>query len=82
MLGCVEAVLETLGFEPYRASPTEVRLRNCPFDPLARVYTPVVCGVGQAVIDGVVQGVGARQLRVAREERPDQCCGVITAAPR
>ena len=78
LLGCVEAVLERLGFEPYRASPSEVRLRNCPFDPLSRVYTPLVCGVGQAVIRGVIQGVGADELRVGRQEDRDLCCGLVT----
>jgi predicted ArsR family transcriptional regulator len=77
LLGCVEAVLEGLGFEPYRASPSEVRLRNCPFDPLSRLYTPLVCGVGQAIITGVTQGVGATELRVGRHEQPDRCCGLI-----
>lgn len=78
LLKCVEAVLESLGFEPYRASAAEVRLRNCPFDPLSRLYTPLVCGVGQAVISGIVQGVGADLLRVGRDEQPDRCCGVVT----
>ena len=78
LLDCVEAVLESLGFEPYRASPSEVRLRNCPFDPLSRVYTPLVCGVGQAVITGVTQGVGATELRVDRREEADHCCGLVT----
>lgn len=77
-LRCVEAALESLGFEPYRASPTEVRLRNCPFDPLSRLYTPLVCGIGQAVISGIVQGVGADLLRVGRDEQPDRCCGLVT----
>jgi len=79
LLECIVTLLESLGFEPYRASPTEVRLRNCPFDPLSRLYTPLVCGVGQAVISGIIQGVGANQLRVARDERPDFCCGVVTS---
>jgi predicted ArsR family transcriptional regulator len=78
LLECVEAVLESLGFEPYRASPGEVRLRNCPFDPLSRRYTPVVCGVGQAVISGIVERVGADLLRVGRDEQPDRCCGLVT----
>jgi predicted ArsR family transcriptional regulator len=78
LLECVEAVLESLGFEPYRATPSEVRLRNCPFDPLSRLYTPLVCGVGQAVISGIVEGVGADRLRVGRDEQPDRCCGLIT----
>ncbi|MDP9226398.1 MAG: transcriptional regulator [Actinomycetota bacterium] len=80
-LKCVEAALESLGFEPYRASPTEMRLRNCPFDPLSRLYTPLVCGIGQALISGIVQGVGADLLHVGRDEQPDRCCGLITLPP-
>lgn len=80
LLECVETVLERLGFEPYRASPSEVRLRNCPFDPLSRRYTPLVCGVAQAMLTGVVQGVGAPEVRVGRQEQPDRCCGVVTMA--
>lgn len=78
LLECAETVLESLGFEPYRASPAEVRLRNCPFDPLSRLYTPLVCGVGQAVISGIIQGLDADLLRVGRDEQPDRCCGVLT----
>jgi predicted ArsR family transcriptional regulator len=77
LLACVEAVLESLGFEPYRASTAELRLRNCPFDPLSRLYTPLVCGVAQAVIGGIVQGVGANTVQVEREEHPERCCGVL-----
>ena len=78
LLDCVQGVLERLGFEPYRAAPSEVRLRNCPFDPLSRLYTPLVCGAGQALITGIAQGVGAPDLRVGRQEQPDRCCGVVT----
>ena len=81
LLQCVAGVLERIGFEPYRASPSEVRLRNCPFDPLSRVYTPVVCGVAQSVITGIAEGVGATGVHVGRQEQPDRCCGVVTLAP-
>jgi predicted ArsR family transcriptional regulator len=76
---CVEAVLEDLGFEPYPGSHDEVRLRNCPFDPLSRRYAPVVCRAGVALVGGVVDGVGASHLRVTRDERPDLCCVVLTS---
>ena len=82
LVQCVEAVLESLGFEPYRASPGEVRMRNCPFDPLSRLYPPLVCGIGQALMSGIVQGVGADPLRVWRDEQPDLCCGVISLPPQ
>lgn len=78
LIRCVEDVLETLGYEPYRSSSGSLRLRNCPFDPLSRLFAPVVCEVGQAVIRGVVQGVEA-PMRLGREERPDRCCGVLSS---
>jgi predicted ArsR family transcriptional regulator len=74
---CVASVLESLGFEPYRASGGELRARNCPFAPVSRRFTPVVCGLGQALVDGVIEGVGADQLAVAREDHPDRCCVVV-----
>jgi predicted ArsR family transcriptional regulator len=79
--GCVEAVLETLGFDPYRAGTDEIRLRNCPFDPLSRLYSPVVCGAAQALLRGVVEGVGSSRLQVGREESGDRCCGVLGPNP-
>jgi predicted ArsR family transcriptional regulator len=79
LLGCVEDVLESLGFDPYPASSSELRLRNCPFDPLSRLFAPLVCGVGQEIMSGVVEGVAAEQARVGRDAQPDRCCGVISS---
>jgi predicted ArsR family transcriptional regulator len=78
LLTSMEGILDDLGFEPYRSSAAELRLRNCPFDPLSREYTPLVCGVGQAVMTGVAEGVGQDRLQVRREPHPDRCCGVIS----
>jgi predicted ArsR family transcriptional regulator len=80
LLECVEDVAQTLGFDPYRDSNDAVRLRNCPFDPLSRLYTPLVSGVAQAMLTGVVESLGADQLTVSREMDPDRCCGVVTPA--
>jgi predicted ArsR family transcriptional regulator len=80
LLQCVEDVMQTLGFEPYEDSDGGVRLRNCPFDPLSRLYTPLVCGVAQAIVTGVVEGLGADQLTVSREMDPDRCCGIVRTA--
>jgi len=79
LLQCVEDVAETLGFEPYRDQSDAVRLRNCPFDPLSRQYTELVCGAAQAIMTGVVDGLGADQLTVSREMRPERCCGIVRA---
>jgi predicted ArsR family transcriptional regulator len=74
---CVQAVLETVGFEPYRDGSGELRARNCPFDPLSKRFTPVVCGLGQALVGGVIEGVGADHLGVSRKDDPDRCCVVV-----
>ena len=82
LLQCVEDVAEKLGFDPYRDASDRVRLRNCPFDPLSRLYTPLVCGVAQAILTGVVEGLGSDQLTVGREMRPERCCGIVSAQDR
>jgi predicted ArsR family transcriptional regulator len=74
---CVASVLESLGFEPYRAPGGELWARNCPFAPVSRRFTPVVCGVGQALVGGVIDGIGADHLAVSREDHPDRCCVVV-----
>ena len=74
---CVASVLESLGFEPYRAPGGELLARNCPFDPISRRFRPVVCGVGQALVGGIIDGVGADGLDVTREDHPDRCCVVV-----
>jgi predicted ArsR family transcriptional regulator len=76
LVGCVEDVIDELGFESYR-SGDDIRLRNCPFDPLSRTYSPVVCSVGQALLKGVVDGVALDSQLVTREVRPDRGCGVV-----
>lgn len=77
---CVTDVLDSLGFDPFQAG-RDIRLRNCPFDPLSRVYSPVVCGVAQSMLKGVLEGLGTKTLRVGREESADLCCGVLGPDP-
>ena len=74
---CVEDVLEEFGFEPIRLESGQVQARNCPFDPLSRLYPSVVCRSAIAIVLGVVDGVGAEAVAVERDERPDRCCVVL-----
>ena len=78
LLQCGADILESLGFDPYRTSPREVRLRNCPFAPLARTFEPLVCGIGMSLVEGIVEGVDGN-LDVQRDFRPDRCCPVLRA---
>lgn len=80
LLRCVEDVLDGIGFEPYVRDDVELRLRSCPFDPLSRRFTAVVCGAGVSLARGIVEGVGADGMQVSRDERPDQCCLVLVGS--
>jgi predicted ArsR family transcriptional regulator len=76
ILACVQDMLDGLGFDPYRPSATEIRFRNCPFAPLSRLFSPLVCGVAMSLTTGVAEGVGD-ELGVTREYRAAVCCPVV-----
>ncbi|MFF4338807.1 helix-turn-helix transcriptional regulator [Kitasatospora sp. NPDC001540] len=78
-----ERMLDAYGYEPVREGPTEVRLRNCPFHPLAAKATELVCGLNRAFLDGYLTGLDATAVRAVLDPRPGECCVVLTdAAPR
>ncbi len=73
-----ERMLDAYGYEPIRESPTEVRLRNCPFHPLAAKATDLVCGLNHAFLDGYLAGLDTTAVQAVLDPRPDQCCVVLT----
>lgn len=77
LAGCVEDVMDDVGFEPVRSGAGDVWTRNCPFDPLSRRYPEVVCRTAISMVSGIIQGVGAEDVSVTRDERPDRCCVVL-----
>ena len=67
--------LEDAGFEPERTSPTLVRLRNCPFHPLAARQPELVCGINQAFLAGYLDGLeAARNTAAVLLPAADACC--------
>lgn len=68
------------GFEPFREGGS-VRLRSCPFHPMAGMAPALVCGLNRAYLAGVVTGLDADD-RVAAEldPRPGQCCVELRAS--
>ena len=66
-------VLVDQGYEPY-VERDGIRLANCPFDRLARDETELVCGMNQAYLEGVLDGVGEAHLEAVLEPIPGQCC--------
>ncbi|MDP9468813.1 MAG: transcriptional regulator [Chloroflexota bacterium] len=74
-----EALLETLaerGYQPHEASG-EIRLGNCPFHALVDDHRQLVCGMNLALADGLIAGLGSRNLAARLDPQPGQCCVAI-----
>lgn len=67
-------VLERYGYEPVREQPDCVRLRNCPFHPLAAREPAAVCGMNRAFIGGLLTGLQARNVEAVLEPHAGECC--------
>ena len=61
-------LLARQGFEPFREDGS-VRLRSCPFHPMAGMAPALVCGLNRAYLAGMVEGLDADD-RVAAELAP------------
>jgi predicted ArsR family transcriptional regulator len=62
------------GFDPVREVGS-VRLRSCPFHPVAEMAPALVCGLNRAYLEGVVEGLDAGDRVVAElAPRPGECC--------
>ena len=70
-------VLRDHGFEPIRTE-AEVRLRNCPFDAVAKEHITLVCGMNLALAQGLVAGLGADGIGVRLDPMPGACCVAFT----
>ena len=71
-----ETVVDALtaqGFEPC-ATRDDITLANCPFHALADEETELVCGMNLALVEGVLDGVGATKLRAELDPAPHRCC--------
>jgi predicted ArsR family transcriptional regulator len=75
--GALESTLRALGFVPYRQEDT-LWARSCPFDPVSRRYPPLVCGLAQALVEGIIAGLHTGGS-VIRSPWPGHCCIRVTA---
>jgi predicted ArsR family transcriptional regulator len=71
--------LNRAGFEPDRSSPTCVRLRTCPFHPLAAKAPEMVCGINHAFVAGVVDGLDTAAVHAVLDPRAGECCVELRA---
>lgn len=74
-----EATLSRVGFEPDRPRPGCVRLRSCPFHPLAQAQPDAVCGINHAFLSGVLSGLEASTVHAVLDPDGGECCVEITA---
>ena len=77
-LTMAEHVLAGQGFEPARETPSCVRLRNCPFHPLASRSPEFVCGLNHAFIAGLLDGLEADRVGAELVPRAGECCVELT----
>ncbi len=73
LLASAERVLHAHGFEPVRDGSV-IRLRNCPFDALARDHRALVCGMNLSLMEGVVSGLRVRGIKAELDPQPGLCC--------
>ena len=73
----VKGVLTQQGYEPCCGADGVIRLRNCPFHQLAEQHRELVCGMNLALVEGLVEGLGADGWRPALDPQPGQCCVAI-----
>jgi predicted ArsR family transcriptional regulator len=77
--GELQAALTRRGYEPFEDEPGVIRLRNCPFHRLAQQHREVVCGMNQAYLEGLLEGLGRTDVRASLEPEPGRCCVAIRA---
>lgn len=80
-LTLIVGILQRQGFEADRTSSTAVRLRTCPFHPLAAKAPEAVCGLNHALLDGIVDGLAAPAVRAVLDPRTGECCVEVHARP-
>lgn len=68
-----ERVLARNGFEPFRDGAV-IRMRNCPFDALAKDHRDLVCGMNLSLMEGLVDGCGAKGLSAEFDPGDGHCC--------
>jgi predicted ArsR family transcriptional regulator len=70
-------VLRERGYEPFDAGEGTLRFRNCPFHAAAAEHRGPVCGLNLALVDGILEGLGARGVKAVLEPGRAACCVAV-----
>jgi predicted ArsR family transcriptional regulator len=73
-LALAGVALQRWGFEPDRAAPGCLRLRNCPYHPLSAGAPELVCGMNHAFLAGFLHGLEAFTVRAVLAPKAGECC--------
>jgi predicted ArsR family transcriptional regulator len=80
-LSLASKVLAERGYEPARESPACLRMRNCPFHPLAARAPELVCGLNHAFLTAMMEGLQASTVDAVLDPRAGECCVELRAIP-
>lgn len=70
----VVTALHDGGYEPASNSGGEIELRNCPFHRMVEQHTELVCGLNRNLLQGLLDGAGARGAEACLSPSPGRCC--------
>ncbi len=73
--------LEAGGYEPVSDEHGVIRLRNCPFDMLARDHRQLVCGTNLALAEGLTDAAGSQSVQPVLDPGPGLCCVAFQPTP-
>jgi predicted ArsR family transcriptional regulator len=71
-------LLSELGFEPLIDDSGSIVLANCPFHALADAAPELVCGMNEALIQGLVDGLALDDVEAMLAPGDGRCCVVIS----
>lgn len=69
------------GFEPQRVREDCIRLRNCPFHPLAARSPQLVCAINHSYLSGLIHGLDTSTVTAVLNPGASECCVEVHAVP-
>jgi predicted ArsR family transcriptional regulator len=72
----IAEILRERGYEPFTDEDGTLRFRNCPFHALAETHRPAVCSLNLALVEGILDGRGAREEAALEPDRAGCCVAV------